>query len=88
MSFLNGVRTRAGMVEPDLGQRIAGSVDAAMAWCREIKPAMCEHYIEIWRQDLDVWEQRLKSVPTGLSAEAALGKLDLCPYPAVPALLN
>jgi hypothetical protein len=79
MSFLDGVRARAGLVDPDLGQRIASSVDAAMDWCQKIEPAMCEHYIGIWQQDLVTWEQRLKSVPTGLSAEAALGQLDLPP---------
>lgn len=77
MSFLAGVRARAGLVDPDLGQRIASSVDAAMAWCQKIEPAMCEHYIEIWQQDLITWERRLKSVPAELSAEAALGQLDL-----------
>jgi hypothetical protein len=79
MSFLDDVRSRAGLINPDLGQRIASSVDAAMDWCRKIEPTMCEHYIEIWQQDLVTWERRLKSLATRLSAEAALGQLDLAP---------
>ena len=77
--FLADVRARAGAVDPYLGQRIAASVDAAMAWCEVIEPAMCEHYIRLWQQDLDVWEQHLKAAPTGLTAKTALGRLDLTP---------
>jgi hypothetical protein len=77
MRFLEGVLARTESVEPFLRQRIAGSVDAAMAWCREIEPAMCEHYIRIWQQDLVAWDRRLKTAPTGLSAKAALDRLDL-----------
>ena len=36
-----------------------------MAWSRLISPSMCEHYIALWKKDLDTWEQRLKDVPTG-----------------------
>jgi glycosyltransferase involved in cell wall biosynthesis len=87
MSFLAGVLARTSLVDPYLGQRIADSVDAAMAWCQVIEPAMCEHYIGLWQQDLSVWEQRLRAVPTGLSTRAALGQLDLAPAASSPAQL-
>ena len=50
-----------------------------MEWSRQIEPSMCEHYIALWKQDLDTWEQRLKDVPRGPSVKAALRELDLMP---------
>ena len=84
MRFLAGVQARANQVDQYLGRRIAGSVDAAMAWCDVIKPSMCERYIRLWRQDLITWEHHLEATPVGLSAKAALGLLDLAP--AAPSL--
>jgi len=77
MTFLEDVLARAERVEPYLRKRIASSIETAMAWTRRIEPSMCEHYIALWQQDLAAWEQRLKDVPTLLSAKAALRELDL-----------
>jgi glycosyltransferase involved in cell wall biosynthesis len=79
MRFLYGVLDRSEMVEPYLRKRITSSIETAMVWSRKISPSMCEHYIALWKQDLDTWEQRLKDVPTGLSVKAALRELDLMP---------
>jgi len=79
MRFLEAVLARSERVEPFLRKRITSSVETAMAWSRRIKPSMCEHYIALWKKDLDTWEQRLKDAPTGLSAKVALRELDLMP---------
>jgi hypothetical protein len=79
MRFLEGVLARAEKVEPYLRKRIASSIETAMIWSRQIEPLMCEHYIALWQQDLDTWEQRLKDVPARRSANAALRELDLAP---------
>ena len=79
MRFLNGVLDRSEKVEPYLRKRITNSIETAMAWSWQISPSMCEHYIALWKKDLDTWEQRLKDVPRGLSVKAALRELDLIP---------
>jgi len=55
-----------------------------MAWSRQIDPSMCEHYVALWKTDLDTWEQRLKDVPIGLSVKEALRELDLMPSARSP----
>ena len=79
MRFLNGVLDRSETVEPYLRKRITSSIETAMAWSRQISPSMCEHYIALWKKDLDTWEQRLKDAPRSLSVKAALSELDLMP---------
>lgn len=79
MRFLTGVLDRSENVEPYLRKRITGSIETAMAWSGQISPSMCEHYIALWKQDLNTWERRLKDIPTGLSVKAALRELDLMP---------
>ena len=84
MGFLNAVLARSESVEPYLRKRITSSIETAMEWSRQIEPSMCEHYIALWKQDLDTWGQRLKGAPRWLSAKAALSELDLmpsCPSP-------
>ena len=79
MSFLNAVLARSERVEPYLRKRITSSTEYCNDVVRQIKPSMCEHYVALWKHDMDAWEQRLKSVPTGLSVKAALRELDLMP---------
>jgi len=79
MRFLEGVLARSEGVEPYLRKRIASSIETAMAWSRQIKPSMCEHYLALWKRDLVTWEQRLKDAPRRFSAKAALIELDLIP---------
>ena len=88
MRFLEGVLVRAETVEPYLRRRIVSSLVAAMAWCQQVKPSMCEHYIELWKHDLDTWGQRLRETPSGLSAKAALSEIDLAPSAPSPYLLS
>jgi hypothetical protein len=88
MRFLEGVLVRAETVEPYLMRRIVSSLVAAMAWCQQVKPSMCEHYIELWKRDLDTWAQRLRETPSGLSAKAALSEIDLAPSAPSPYLLS
>jgi len=77
MSFLQGVLTRSDRIEPLLRKRIVSSIQTAIAWCRQIEPLMCEHYINLWQRDLGIWKERLSRVPTGISSKAALAELDL-----------
>jgi glycosyltransferase involved in cell wall biosynthesis len=77
MRFLKTVLARSEGVEPYLRKRITLSIETAMKWSRQIDPSMCEHYIALWKKDLDTWEQRLKDVSRQRSARAALGELDL-----------
>ena len=85
MRFLESVLARSEMKEHYLRKdhylqkRIASSIETAMAWSRQIKPSMCEHYIALWQKDLDTWEQRMKDAPRRLSVKAALRELDLVP---------
>ena len=77
--FLEAVLTRSEGVEPYLRRRITSSIETAMEWSRQISPSMCEHYIALWKEDLDTWGQRLKDTPRGLSVKAAVRELDLIP---------
>jgi hypothetical protein len=77
--FLKSVLAKSKEVEPYLRRRIVRSIEAAMTRSWDIEPSMCEHYIALWKQDLDAWQQRLKGVPRLLSAKAALRELDLVP---------
>jgi glycosyltransferase involved in cell wall biosynthesis len=79
MRFLEAVLTRSERVEPYLRRRITSSIETAMEWSRQISPSMCEHYIALWKEDLDTWGQRLKDAPRGLSVKAAVRELDLMP---------
>lgn len=85
--FLDAVLDRSETVEPYLRKRITSSIETAMAWSRQISPSMCEHYIALWRKDLDTWEQRRKNVPRGLSVKSALRELDLIPSGRSPYVL-
>jgi hypothetical protein len=77
MRFLEAVLARAGTVEPYLRNRIASSVETAMAQSRQIKPIVCEHYLKRWKQDLEGWQQKLTDLPTRLPVKAALSELSL-----------
>jgi hypothetical protein len=79
MEFLEAVLARCDTVEPGLRNRIASSIEIAKAWSQRIEPAMCEHYIELWKKDLVTWEQRLRDVPRLSSVKAVLRELDLLP---------
>lgn len=79
MRFLEAVLTRSERVEPYLRRRITSSIETAMEWSQQISPSMCEHYIALWKEDLDTWGQRLKDAPRGLSVKSAVRELDLMP---------
>jgi hypothetical protein len=79
MEFLEAVLSRCETAEPGLRNRIASSIEIAMVWSQRIEPAMCEHYIRLWKKDLVTWEQRLRDVPRLSSVKAALRELDLIP---------
>lgn len=87
LRFLEAVLARSEKVELYLRRRIATSIMTAMTWSRKIEPSTCEHYIKLWQQDLDIWEQRLKDVPRRLSVKAALHELDLTPPDLNPFVL-
>lgn len=77
MRFLNAIIRRAATIEPYQQARITNSIKMAMECAQQITPATCEHYIKLWKLDLDSWEQWLKGAPKTATANAALGRLGL-----------
>jgi hypothetical protein len=58
---------------------IRTAVQEALACSAALKAGDYERYVKLWQGDLREWEQRLVSLPVGLSVEKALKELDLAP---------
>jgi hypothetical protein len=74
-NFLEAILTRAELAPPDMRNEISASVQSALKCLAEIKPDVCERYVQMWRQDLARWKQRLAEVPVLPSVEAVQARL-------------
>lgn len=74
-----GVRDRMkdGLL-PD-GARILDRLAEAKARLQEIRPTDCLAFYTTWRQNIDIWRQRLQTLPTSLTAHQAAEYLGLSP---------
>lgn len=75
--FLDEIIWRADSVAPEIGQNIVRAVQTAMLCLMQLQPKTFENYINAWRDDLLVWEERLEKVPRVGTMEEALETLAL-----------
>jgi len=75
--FLDAIITRADSARAEVRQRMLASITAAQECLAQIKPGICERYVQIWRADLGLWEQNLKDMPQLTSLSKALSRLGL-----------
>jgi hypothetical protein len=69
--FIESVRRRT------TDERVLLALKAAEARRGQITAAECASYIAQWQLDMDVWEERFRSLPTGLPLWKALKELEL-----------
>ena len=79
--FLEGIIKRSHKAHPDMQADILTSVLGALKCSFKIEPSMCEQYMQLWRQDLIGWKQRVALIPEMPSLEAALQEMQLSPPP-------
>jgi hypothetical protein len=79
--FLDDISARADKARPEVRQKMLASVAAARECSMQIEPALCEHYVKLWRNDLGSWEQTLKETPRLSSVTEALSQLGLTSAP-------
>ena len=77
--FLEEIIWRADSVAPEIGQNIVRAVQTAMLSPHATPAETFEDYIRAWRDDLDIWTERLKTVPRVGSIDEALEALALGP---------
>jgi hypothetical protein len=75
--FLDAIVGRSGRTRAEIRQKMLSSVAAAQECLAQIKPDMCERYVELWRKDLSLWDQTLSDMPHVSSIADALNLLDL-----------
>ena len=79
--FLDAITARGDKARPEVRQKMLASVAAARECSMQIEPALCEHYVKLWRNDLVFWEQTLKETPRLSSVTEALSQLGLTSAP-------
>jgi hypothetical protein len=77
--FLDAIIARADHAEGGVRQKMLNSVLAARECSAQIQPEYCEHYVRLWRKDLERWGQTLKEIPRIPSIAKALSELGLAP---------
>lgn len=77
--FLDAIIARADRAEAGVRQKMLDSVLAARECSAQIQPEYCEHYVRLWRKDVERWGQTLKEIPRIPSIAKALSELDLAP---------
>jgi len=75
--FLDAIVGRSGQARPEIREKMLSSVTAAQECLAQIKPDMCERYVELWRKDLSLWERTLSDLPRVPSIAEALNLLGL-----------
>lgn len=77
--FLEAIINRSDAASPDIKDKMLLSVESALKCSITIAPELCERYIQLWRQDLGDWKQRVTGLYRMPSVEAALQVLGLSP---------
>lgn len=75
--FFDAIVRRSDTASPEIREELLRSVEAARECSTEISPELFERYIELWRQDLRDWGQRVTAIRQMPSLDAALQALDL-----------
>jgi hypothetical protein len=76
-NFLESILTNKQNTRPDMHEDIVASVESALKCSLDIKPDLCERYVQLWRRDLRGWKRRVAELPEMRSVEAALAELGL-----------
>jgi hypothetical protein len=76
-TFIDRIIERSGMAKPEIREQLLRSVELAQKCSIGISPAVLEHYIRLWRQDLHDWDQRLAMIGQIQSPDEALRALGL-----------
>jgi hypothetical protein len=63
----------------DLSRNVFLAINTAKASLMRIEPALCEEYVNAWREDLMSWDERIRRIPRARegSAEEVSSLLDL-----------
>jgi hypothetical protein len=78
-NFLLAIIRRADQAKPAMQDSIRTAVQEALECSAALEAGDYERYVKLWQKDLREWEQRIVSLPAGLSVEKALKELDLAP---------
>jgi hypothetical protein len=76
-NFLEGILTNKTNANSDIREEIVASVESALKCLLDIKPDLCERYVQLWRTDLRDWKRRMTVIPETRSIEEALAELRL-----------
>ena len=76
-NFLERILTDKQNTDPYMREDIVASVESALKCLLDIKPDLCESYVQLWREDLRDWKRRVAGLPEMRSVEAALAELGL-----------
>jgi len=79
--FFDAIDRRSEMAGPDVREQLLRSVAAARECSAEIPPELFGRYVQLWRQDLDSWGQRVAAIRRMPSLDAALQALHLARQP-------
>jgi hypothetical protein len=77
--ILDEIIEHADKADPDIREKMTEAVQTARQCLAEIRPDMCEDYVQRWRRDLGRWERTLKQIKRTPSIPDALVKLGLDP---------
>jgi hypothetical protein len=79
--ILDGIILKSDTAPLHMREEMRQAVSTARDCLGEIRPDMCEDYVQRWRGDLGRWETTLKHLPRAASMPDAVGKLGLVPAP-------
>lgn len=77
--ILEEILDRSDMAPRDIQADMRTAVQAALKCLDQIQPEMCADYVQLWRQDTELWEKTLGWLPQVDSMTDALLKLGLVP---------
>ena len=76
-TFLRAILRRSGSAKWEIRDQLLLSVKAALDSSRAIEPSVLENYIQLWRQDLGDWQQRMAAIDQTYPLDVALKELGL-----------
>ena len=78
-TFLRAILCRAKTAKWEIREQLQLSVKAALECSVTIEPGVLERYIQLWRQDLSDWQQRIVNIRRMYTLKLALVELGLEP---------
>ncbi len=76
-TFLKAILRRSGTAKWEIRDHLLLSVKAALDCLAAIEPGVLKRYIQLWRQDLSDWQQRMATIGQAYPLDVALKKLGL-----------